>query len=234
MNFINRQTLLKSLYNSVSRKERLLVGKRVSRVDCNQDRIVAQCKDGTSYEGAVIVGADGVHSMVRQEMWRHMNLKQPGMISDVERSSEYKSEIPYSRLTSTEMTAEYSCIYGISKPVKGLRQGVFYRTYGQDISFLATLGKNSEVFWFMFQKMDQKYTVPNIPRFTKQDAETQAQKLLSQPITDQVTFQDIWEQRHSYFLAPLEEAMYSNWTWERFACVGDSAHKVSLHCDSYP
>ena len=72
----------------MSRKERLLVGKRVSRVDCNQDRIVAQCKDGTSYEGAVIVGADGVHSMVRQEMWRHMNLKQPGMISDVERSSE--------------------------------------------------------------------------------------------------------------------------------------------------
>ena len=95
MNFINRQTLLKSLYNSVSRKERLLVGKRVSRVDCNQDRIVAQCKDGTSYEGAVIVGADGVHSMVRQEMWRHMDLKKPGVISDVERHSEYDFKMPY-------------------------------------------------------------------------------------------------------------------------------------------
>ena len=129
------------------------------------------------------------------------------------------------------MTAEYSCIYGISKPVKHLRQGVFYRTYGEDLSFLTTLGKNMEVFWFVFQKLDRKYTVPNIPRFTKRDAEAQAQKLSSQPITDQVVFQDIWEQRESYLLAPLEEALYSDWTWERFACIGDSAHKVSHHYD---
>jgi hypothetical protein len=108
------------------------------------------------------------------------------------------------------MTAEYSCIYGISKPVKHLRQGVFYRTYGEDLSFLTTLGKNKEVFWFVFQKLDRKYTVPNVPRFTKQDAEAQAEKLFSQPITDQVSFQDIWEQRESYLLAPLEEALYSN------------------------
>jgi 2-polyprenyl-6-methoxyphenol hydroxylase-like FAD-dependent oxidoreductase len=230
LNFINRRSLLQSLDRSVSEKEKILVRKRVSRVDFNQDRIVAQCKDGTSYEGAVIVAADGVHSMVRQEMWRHMDLKMPGMISDAERHSEYEFKMICLRLTLTELTAEYSCIYGISKPVKHLRQGVFYRTYGEDLSFLTTLGKNKEVFWFVFQKLDRKYTVPNIPRFTKQDAEAQAEKLFSQPITDQVSFQDIWEQRESYLLAPLEEALYSNWTWERFACIGDSAHKVSQHC----
>jgi hypothetical protein len=132
-------------------------------------------------------------------------------------------------LTFKEMTAEYSCVYGRSKSVKGLSQRCLIKTYGEDISFLSTVGKQNEVFWFIFQKMDRKYTVPNIPKFTSQDAEAQAEKLLSRQITDQVTFQDIWDQRDCCMLAPLEEALLSKWTWGRFACIGDSAHKVSTH-----
>jgi hypothetical protein len=126
------------------------------------------------------------------------------------------------------MTAEYSCTYGISKPVKGLCKGILYRTYGEDVSFLTAVGKQDQVFWFIFQKMDRKYTVPNIPRFTNEDAQAQAEKLFSRQITDRVTFQDIWEQRKSCHLAPLEEALFTKWTWGRLACVGDSAHKVSI------
>jgi 2-polyprenyl-6-methoxyphenol hydroxylase-like FAD-dependent oxidoreductase len=125
------------------------------------------------------------------------------------------------------MTAEYSCMYGISKPVEDLSQDSLNRTYGEDVSFLTTVGKDGQVFWFIFQKLPRKYTVPNIPRFTKQDAEAQAKKLLSQKITDRVIFRDIWDQRETFTLAPLEEALFSKWTSGRFACIGDSAHKVS-------
>ena len=123
-------------------------------------------------------------------------------------------------------------MYGVSKPVKGLSQGCLYKTYGEDVSFLTAVGKQDQVFWFIFQKLDRKYTIPNIPRFTSQDAAVQAQKLMSRPITDKVFFQDIWQQKESCMLAPLEEALFSKWTWGRFACVGDSAHKVSISLQS--
>lgn len=128
----------------------------------------------------------------------------------------------------TELTAEYSCMYGISEPVKGLLQDSLIRTYGKDVSFLTTVDKNGQVFWFIFQKLSRKYTVPNEPRFTKEEAETQAKKLLSRQITDTVIFQDLWDQKVTFTLAPLEEAFFSKWTWERFACIGDSAHKVNI------
>lgn len=88
VNFLNRQSLLQILYQSVPNKDKILVSKRVSRVDCRQDGVVVQCKDGTSYEGSVVVGADGVHSMVRQEMWRHMELESPGAVTEEEKHSE--------------------------------------------------------------------------------------------------------------------------------------------------
>jgi hypothetical protein len=110
------------------------------------------------------------------------------------------------------MTAEYSCTYGISKPVKGLSKGTLYKTYREDVSFLAAVGKQDQVFWFIFQKLDREYTVLDIPRFTKEDAQAQAEKLLARQIIDRVTFQDIWEQRKSCHLAPLEEALFTKWT----------------------
>lgn len=88
MNFLKRQTLLQILYGSVPDKRKILVGKRVSEIDYSHDGVVVHCKDGTLYSGSVVVGADGVHSMVRQEMWRHMELESPGAVSHEEKHSE--------------------------------------------------------------------------------------------------------------------------------------------------
>lgn len=57
------------------------MGKRVSRIDHSQNGVVVKCKDGTSYEGSVVIGADGCHSTVRQEMWRSMDIEKPGAVS---------------------------------------------------------------------------------------------------------------------------------------------------------
>jgi hypothetical protein len=124
------------------------------------------------------------------------------------------------------MIAEYKCLFGISTRVEGLTPGETEVAYGKDHSFLVICGKDGRTFWFEFIKMERIYRTPEIPRFTKQDAEDQMKAHSHLPITNAVTFGDILKTRAIYALTPLEEAFYKTWTWGRFVTLGDNNHKV--------
>lgn len=88
--FLERRKMLEVLYNSLPDRSRVLVKKRVVRVednDCTSGMIV-RTQDGCFYKGDLVVGADGVHSKVRSEMWRLANLAQPGAIPENETNGE--------------------------------------------------------------------------------------------------------------------------------------------------
>jgi 2-polyprenyl-6-methoxyphenol hydroxylase-like FAD-dependent oxidoreductase len=59
------------LYKNIRDKERLLVNQKVTRVENHEDRVVVHTAAGDVFEAQVIVGADGVRSTVRKEMWRN-------------------------------------------------------------------------------------------------------------------------------------------------------------------
>ena len=124
------------------------------------------------------------------------------------------------------MIAEYTCLFGISTKVDGLIPGDAELANAKDHSFLIFCSKNGRTFWFFFSKMDKTYRVPDIPRFSKHDAEDQMRKYAHVPVTKTVTFGDIIKTRVTYTLAPLEEAFFKTWTWGRFVTLGDSTHKV--------
>lgn len=124
------------------------------------------------------------------------------------------------------MTATYKAIYAISKPTKGFTCGTFNQVLGYGHSMLYSTDKSGRVFWFLFEKMDKKYTYPNIPKFTNDDAENLARRHLHIRLTETLTLSDLWENRIQFNLAPLEEALHKKWTCGRFVCAGDSVHKV--------
>lgn len=66
-----------------------------------------------------------------------------------------------------------------------------------------------------------------LPRYTKEDAESYAENIKNYPITPELTFHDIWKNRVSFTLVPTEEAQLKRWSWGRIACVGDSVHKMT-------
>lgn len=127
------------------------------------------------------------------------------------------------------MIAEYKCLFGISSPTKGVLVRSFEVTYRKDISTMVITGKGNKVFWFVFARMSQIYRTSEIPRFSKADAEKFAGQNLEIPILPQgaVKFGDIWRNRETYALVATEEADYDHWTWGRFACLGDSIHKMT-------
>lgn len=120
-------------------------------------------------------------------------------------------------------------MFGVCKPVKGLEDvsGHFDRCIGRDVSALWTPAKDGRVFWFMCEKMDKVYQVPDIPTYTDADALDLAQRCGSMYCTDKVKFIDIWENRIWHRLFPLEEVFYEHWSYGRIACIGDAVHKVS-------
>lgn len=72
--FFNRYDLLCVLHKHIREKERLLVNQKVVRIDTYEDRVVVQTAAGNVFEAQMIVGADGVRSTVRKEMWRNAEL----------------------------------------------------------------------------------------------------------------------------------------------------------------
>lgn len=126
------------------------------------------------------------------------------------------------------MTASYKAIYGVSNPVQGFPHGDFNQIPGLGTSFLYCNDKSGRVFWFLFNKMDKEYRVPNIPKFTQEDAEALAHRNLDVPMSKTHTFADIWKGRIRFNLLAVEEGWYNHWTWGRFVCGGDAIHKVCL------
>lgn len=79
--------LLQVLYDNLLHKDRVLTKKRVSEVNLVDSGVHVRTADGDLFEGDIIVGADGIHSTVRDEMWRIGHQLSPGYFPPDEHSS---------------------------------------------------------------------------------------------------------------------------------------------------
>ncbi|KAJ0161768.1 FAD-dependent urate hydroxylase [Colletotrichum tanaceti] len=78
--FVDRQMIIEVLWKNLKNKDRILVGKKVTRVSLEPSGVSVETADGQSYAGDILVGADGIHSNVRSEMWRLADALEPGYI----------------------------------------------------------------------------------------------------------------------------------------------------------
>lgn len=83
---IDRQKILEILLNLYPKKSKVLTNKRVSEVRLGEHRASVLTDDGSMFEGDLIVGADGVHSRTRSEMWRLADDIDPGYISQSDKT----------------------------------------------------------------------------------------------------------------------------------------------------
>ncbi|KAL4959585.1 FAD-dependent oxidoreductase [Aspergillus stella-maris] len=149
--FVDRQVVLEVLYKQLGQwQDHIFTGKRVVKIDHHRDGVKVHCADGSVVEGDLVVGADGVRSIVRRQMWDYMDSKGLQLEASKEREA---------------MVSEYSCVFGISTATPGLVPGTSHRTFGQGWSFLTIIGREGRVYWFFFKKFDRKYAALEIPRF---------------------------------------------------------------------
>jgi 2-polyprenyl-6-methoxyphenol hydroxylase-like FAD-dependent oxidoreductase len=208
--------VLDTLYCNIKDRSKILTNLKILHVEESGEGVTVTCDDGSVFNGAVLAGADGVHSRIRSEMWRIADQRSPGFIPMRDK---------------TNMHAEYKCLFGISKPKEPFAPaGTQHVTYQTDQNTIV-LCVHHQVFFFIFKKLERIYGQDEIPRYTAQDAERFAESNADFPIQDEgeyagkILFKDIWQHRETFILVALEEAQYEKWTYGRIAMLGDSIQK---------
>ncbi|KAL5339003.1 hypothetical protein BJX70DRAFT_408457 [Aspergillus crustosus] len=212
--FLERRKLLEILYRSLPDTSKVFVGKTVVSVEQETGgrTVSVQTQDGAVYHGNLVVGADGVHSRVRREMWRLAEAEQPGLIAAKEKNG---------------MKIDYICIFGISDSVPDLHPGEQVASLHNGRSFLTFPGKDGRVFWFLLRKLDRQYTYSSAPRWSSADIEKTAELFSADHIWNGILFSDLWKRRQVVGITNLEENVFERWYWGRVVCIGDSVHKMA-------
>jgi 2-polyprenyl-6-methoxyphenol hydroxylase-like FAD-dependent oxidoreductase len=200
--------VVKILYDNIRDKSKVLTSKSVSKITQSAGGVEVVTADGETYTGDILVGADGIHSTVREEMWKLAEQDIPGSFPARDRM------IP----------TEYCCIFGISRPIDKFPCSS-QNIQGRDCSFLVITGPNHRIYWFLFKKLP-KTAYGEIPRYTKAQEEALAAEHTSARITDTLTFGEIYAARSSSTLQALPEVVFKKWHYNRIMTIGDAAHKV--------
>ncbi|KAF4540041.1 FAD binding domain containing protein [Lasiodiplodia theobromae] len=209
--FVDRQMVLQALYNHLESKNKVLTSKKVASVTLQEKGVKVTTADGAEFTGDILIGADGVHSTVRNEMWRIADQLEPGYI-------------PASERTALTSHTTYKCIFGISI-MKDYAPSTTSSTWYKHSSLLVIAGPSNRVYWFMFQNIDKKYEGEELPRYSKQDEETLAKEHWNDQVTENITFGDMYAARISSVLTALPEYVFKKWHFRRIMTIGDAAHK---------
>jgi len=87
---LRRKLLLDALLGKIWEQEKILVDKRVKGICYENGKAAVTCTDGSKYHGDLVVGCDGVNSVVRNEMWRISDLETARKETNEDRNCERK------------------------------------------------------------------------------------------------------------------------------------------------
>lgn len=87
MMFIARRDLLRILYRNLKSQDKIHTEMRVAEIVQATDGVLVKTTKGETVAGDILIGADGVHSTIRREMWRLAAKLQPGAFPEDKLSS---------------------------------------------------------------------------------------------------------------------------------------------------
>lgn len=78
MRFMDRQQAVHVIFDNLRDKSKVRSCCGAIKIECDGDGVTVETTDGSVFRGDIVVGADGVHSRVRQEMQRLAAEETPG------------------------------------------------------------------------------------------------------------------------------------------------------------
>lgn len=230
---LERRAFLRILYEGLPDRSRVRLGTKVTEIHDGVDGVEARLADGTNEWGDMIIGCDGVHSMVRETMWDQSNKSATGLVTVKEKKCTYPTfwtrELRQLLISFplTAVTTGWSCLIGMGPRSPAMGDRTMTCVHDRGYSFLI-LTQPEKVFFFVFFRLKKPFTWPNRKRYTDEDANGAAAKVADHPISETTVFGELWEKRTRGSLISLEEGILQHWHFGRIVLAGDSAHKVRI------
>ncbi|KAL8911259.1 MAG: hypothetical protein Q9171_003557 [Xanthocarpia ochracea] len=208
---LERQEFLQILYDGLQDKSRIRLGQTVKEVRQTVSGVEIELRDGSVEVGDMVLGCDGVHSLVRTAMWDHAGKKTSSLVTAKEKTS---------------MKTEWKCLIGVGPATPGLGERDMTVIHNTGYSFLF-LTQPDRVFFFVFIRLDNPFTWPKRERYTNEDAEQLAASVADHAVSPTLVFGEVWKKRYRGTLISIEEGVLDHWHHGRIALAGDCAHKVT-------
>ncbi|KAI2607791.1 FAD/NAD(P)-binding domain-containing protein [Hypoxylon sp. NC1633] len=210
----HRPLFIEALYQNLpdGAKERIKLKKRVVDVSVLEDGVRVECTDGTIEEGSIVMGADGVHSRIRQCMESLAMGKPPPD----------RSQTPKSPYITT-----YRMLFGNVPVPPGLEKGMNYECASERVSTQLLTGED-QAWCGVYEALDEPTSERR--RHTEQDKEKVLQKWGHLYIAPGLKVRDVFATRVGDMgLINLEEGNVDKWSWKRIVLVGDAVRKLEPH-----
>lgn len=211
MMILSRQELLQVLYDGIQDKSKCLSHTRVASFHEDDEGVEVKCENGQVYKGSILVGADGIHSRVRDYMFE--NLEKTHLKESISK-------------TRSGLSSQFSCVFGLGGSIEALGSGKVYIVCGNGRSVMLTMGKDSRIFLFFYESIPTAYH-GSMPKYSQEDAKKSLEQMYHIPVHNGITMKDVVDKLTIYFKVPLEEHTYEHVYSTRVCLVGDSLHKMT-------
>ncbi|KAK3046456.1 hypothetical protein LTR09_012040 [Extremus antarcticus] len=211
---ISRHDLTRVLYDTLpaEAQQKLLGNKKLSEITPTANGVVVTCADGSSYEGSIVIGADGAHSLVR-DLMRKLSLEKAS-------SEQVNAEHPF--LTT------YRALWVRFPRPTAIPVGTVSETHGTKLATQSFYGEETGVIG-AYERMEAPTT--DRIRYSQEDQEALIKRWGHLPVSSgsvNLTLGDVYDSRLESGLVSLEEGVVENWSWNgRVTLAGDAAHKFT-------
>ncbi|KAK7937183.1 FAD/NAD(P)-binding domain-containing protein [Apiospora aurea] len=202
---LSRAQLIALLYENLPEKqERVKTRAAVLAVEAYEKGVKVRLQDGSTQEGSILLGVDGVHSKTRCIM----------------------QQLDQTPPDTWPMTATHHGLYGSFLPPASLNLevGTFYQSRGTGVVSQIMIGTDRA--HFSIVRPNSAPTAES-KQYSKEDGDRLAGDLASIMVAPRVRFQAVWEAavKETVALVDQEEGYCDKWYHERIVLVGDAVHK---------
>lgn len=181
----SREACITQLYNNLPDKSKVHTNKRLQRIEHTVDTVRVHLADGSVEEGDMVIGADGVHSVVRLQMWEYASKHAPTTIPESDKAALFSE---YCALICSCAQQER---FGLAPAENDI-------VFGQDATkmLFTQAGKVYGVVVFKRGHIQS----PRKRISSDEDANAVAERFADLPLTEKIKWGDLWEARTSHAL----------------------------------